>query len=66
MTKQPASSPGSQSPALLSVQDLRVYFKLDQGTVKAVDGIEFEVEEVFSYGITVLHARKPALPATKK
>ena len=37
-----------------------------QGVKIGFDGIEFEVEEVFSYGITVLHARKPALPATKK
>ena len=37
-----------------------------QGVKIGFDGIEFEVEEVFSYGITVLHARKPVLPATKK
>ena len=37
-----------------------------QGVKINFDGIEFEVEEVFSYGITVLHAKKSNPPAIRK
>src|SRR4030088_559562 len=36
---------------LLSVRDLRTYFKTEDGTVKAVDGISFEVKQGETLGI---------------
>jgi peptide/nickel transport system ATP-binding protein len=33
----------NNSQPLLSVRDLRTYFELDEGTVKAVDGVSFDV-----------------------
>jgi len=36
---------------LLTVKDLRTYFKTEDGTVKAVDGISFEVERGETLGI---------------
>jgi oligopeptide transport system ATP-binding protein len=36
---------------LLSVKDLRVYFRSEEGTVKAVDGISFEVKQGETLGI---------------
>ncbi len=40
----------SETP-LLSVRDLRVYFFLDEGTVKAVDGVSFDVYPRQVFGI---------------
>jgi len=40
-----------QNGNLLSVKDLRVYFAAEDGTVKAVDGINFEVERGETLGI---------------
>ena len=37
--------------SLLTVQDLRTYFFTDQGVVKAVDGVSFEVNEGETLGI---------------
>jgi len=37
--------------ALLSVQDLRTYFELEEGIVKAVDGVSFELERGRTLGI---------------
>jgi len=39
---QSNTSPWSREP-LLKVKDLRAYFFMDEGTVKAVDGVSFEV-----------------------
>jgi oligopeptide transport system ATP-binding protein len=36
---------------LLSVRDLRTYFETEDGTVKAVDGISFELRQVETLGI---------------
>jgi oligopeptide transport system ATP-binding protein len=40
-----------QTGNLLSVKDLRVYFQSEDGTVKAVDGINFEVKRGETLGI---------------
>ncbi|HEY2006460.1 MAG TPA: ABC transporter ATP-binding protein [Solirubrobacteraceae bacterium] len=39
------------SDPLLSVEDLHVYFRTDDGVVKAVDGISYEVQEGKTLGI---------------
>jgi peptide/nickel transport system ATP-binding protein len=38
-------------PAFLSVRDLRVSFSTDDGVVKAVDGLSYEVERGQTLGI---------------
>src|SRR5262245_3486529 len=43
MPPTPIPSDGRPAVPLLSVQDLRVSFAMDEGTVKAVDGISFDV-----------------------
>jgi len=53
--KKPAKaapkSPPIEHPGLLDVRDLKVYFKLSAGWVKAVDGISFTVEPGASLGL---------------
>ncbi len=41
----------SQNGTILSVTDLRTYFQTDDGIVKAVDGITFELKKGETLGI---------------
>jgi len=41
----------SNSQPLLSVHDLKTYFLLDEGVVKAVDGVSFDVQAGQTFGI---------------
>ena len=43
--------PQNGAPNLLEVRDLRVYFHSDEGTVKAVDGISFDLKQGETLGI---------------
>src|SRR5262245_12582442 len=38
-------------PPLLSVRDLKTYFSQDEGTVKAVDGVSFDLQPGVTLGI---------------
>ncbi|MFP4597339.1 MAG: ABC transporter ATP-binding protein [Persicimonas sp.] len=42
---------GDQRPKILEVKNLKTHFRTDEGTVRAVDGIEFSVAEGESLGI---------------
>lgn len=37
--------------AILRVQNLRTYFKLDEGTLKAIDGVDFEIRKNKTLGL---------------
>jgi len=41
----------SLNPPLLSVRDLKTYFSQDEGTVKAVDGVSFDLLPGATLGI---------------
>jgi peptide/nickel transport system ATP-binding protein len=41
----------SEREALLSVRDLKTYFMMDEGVVKAVDGVSFDVRAGRTFGI---------------
>ncbi len=41
----------SEEPKILQVEDLKTYFKTDDGTVKAVDGVSFSLKRKESLGI---------------
>src|SRR5512137_2443441 len=41
----------SQNAPLLSVRDLKTYFLMDEGAVKAVDGVSFDVQAGQIFGI---------------
>ena len=44
-------SPGEKSGVLVDVKDLAVYFHIEQGIVKAVDGVNFQIEKGKSLGV---------------
>jgi len=46
-----AAEPDLREAPLLSVRDLRTYFKTDDGIVKAVDGVSFEVRAGQTLGV---------------
>lgn len=46
-----ASGPHSAAPVILSVRGLKTYFKLDEGTVRAVDGVSFDLYAGRTLGI---------------
>jgi peptide/nickel transport system permease protein len=48
---QPDSVPAPAGPGLLDVRDLRVYYRLTQDWVRAVDGVTFRIDKGGSLGI---------------
>ena len=47
----PGESTDAQDRLLLSVRNLKTYFPLDEGTVKAVDGVSFDLNASQTIGI---------------
>ncbi|MET9413942.1 ABC transporter ATP-binding protein [Streptomyces klenkii] len=47
----PASGPGEPPTAFLDVRDLRIHFPTDDGLVKSVDGLSFQLEKGRTLGI---------------
>jgi peptide/nickel transport system ATP-binding protein len=50
-TESAVPETGAREAPLLSVRDLRTYFKTDDGIVKAVDGVSFEVRPGETVGV---------------
>ena len=48
---EPASRPGDAPEAFLEVRDLKVHFPTDDGVVKSVDGLSFQLEKGKTLGI---------------
>ncbi|MEH6377074.1 ABC transporter ATP-binding protein [Streptomyces sp. KLMMK] len=51
MTTDPAPHPGQPPAAFLDVRDLRIHFPTDDGLVKSVDGLSFQLEKGRTLGI---------------
>jgi peptide/nickel transport system ATP-binding protein len=51
ITSRPMPSPGYGVPMLLSVRDLRVSYRTDQGEAHAVDGVSFDVRQAEMVGL---------------
>ncbi|MFF4217955.1 MULTISPECIES: ABC transporter ATP-binding protein [Streptomyces] len=51
MTTAPAPGPGDAPTAFLDVRDLRIHFPTDDGLVKSVDGLSFQLEKGRTLGI---------------
>ncbi|GGX81471.1 ABC transporter ATP-binding protein [Streptomyces hiroshimensis] len=51
MTTDPALHPGEAPTAFLDVRDLRIHFPTDDGLVKSVDGLSFQLEKGRTLGI---------------
>jgi len=50
-TSEPANDTGSRTDLLLDVKDLRTYFHVMDGTVKAVDGVNFSIPRGKTLGV---------------
>ena len=50
-TSEPADDTGSRTDLLLDVKDLRTYFHVMDGTVKAVDGVNFSIPRGKTLGV---------------
>ncbi|MEU8552009.1 ABC transporter ATP-binding protein [Streptomyces roseoverticillatus] len=51
MTTAPVPGPGDAPTAFLDVRDLRIHFPTDDGLVKSVDGLSFQLEKGRTLGI---------------
>src|SRR5581483_7801235 len=51
LTANPVVQAGPAATPILSVRDLKTYFPLDEGTVRAVDGVSFDVYSGRTLGI---------------
>lgn len=50
-TEQSAAERGDEAPDLLEVKDLKKHFRVDSGTLRAVDGISFGVKRGETFGL---------------
>ena len=52
-----------ENNVLVDVRDLAVYFHIEQGIVKAVDGVNFKIEKGKSLGaVSYTHLTLPTTP----